>query len=675
VGDYDPSNPNFEVENPNSVAYGAKYNWKDGIYQTNGTLKVGKEKWCAGCHDNVPSVVETKTATDIVGDNTTYGYYLDAHGNATYGVKRIDVSYPQGECLHCHDVSKARVTPLIDESFEGTGYEETWTEPAGNPDEDYLHSAIPGTPTPPTGAGSQCLQSISADPGYEAYAKTAYGSEQPKTFTRFYLYVDNVGLNNNENKKIGDLQDSYGNNVFAFRLDKDSSGQLRFNLRLVYKNGSSYYDDYFNISSGTSAKWYRIEVKYDNTTGNAYCEWRVDGVSQGSWTLTTATQHYTGIQKWIFGFETSTIIKTGTIYFDLVKVRNDDWVGEEQLTGMPLHGGKLFDTTDNFCFKCHDNTTTFATTAIVNRSYSYRAGGWTSDSLDDILEAFSYPSPGSSHKLSSIKTFINGKWGYDTGSNPCAACHNPHSVQGDPANSPDATKSPSTRGYMVSRPSEHTTNYNNIWGDETGERMKDYADPKIYQAPCQYPRSSTCSYGPPTSCEPCEPDGSATKNGSNVFDSVTFCLDCHKEAIGTVSAIDWSTNGDIHGKATQVGGYQCRCADMRAPYPGNPDPAIYPNRVLSCLDCHEPHGSPNEYLLRQEVNGFQVNVLNGGPISGSKWFNFCQSCHKNLGVNHTPSINSNNDCWGCHFHGNTYPCDGYVLCDCYPLNNVTIKTF
>ncbi|HIC92592.1 MAG TPA: hypothetical protein EYP21_11185, partial [Syntrophaceae bacterium] len=49
--------------------------------------------------------------------------------------------------------------------------------------------------------------------------------------------------------------------------------------------------------------------------------------------------------------------------------------------------------TDGVCFKCHDATTTISATAIVNRSYSYRAGGWTDDTLDDILEAFTYGPP------------------------------------------------------------------------------------------------------------------------------------------------------------------------------------------------------------------------------------------------------------------------------------------
>ncbi len=62
-----------------------------------------------------------------------------------------------------------------------------------------------------------------------------------------------------------------------------------------------------------------------------------------------------------------------------------------------------------FCLKCHDNTTDPSDRTIVNRSYSYRAGGYTDETLDDIAEAFS---SASKHNLADIQTFINGKWGY-----------------------------------------------------------------------------------------------------------------------------------------------------------------------------------------------------------------------------------------------------------------------
>ena len=40
----------------NDAAVGAKENWNNGIYESTGAiLKSGKEKWCAGCHDDEPA--------------------------------------------------------------------------------------------------------------------------------------------------------------------------------------------------------------------------------------------------------------------------------------------------------------------------------------------------------------------------------------------------------------------------------------------------------------------------------------------------------------------------------------------------------------------------------------------------------------------------------------------
>jgi predicted CXXCH cytochrome family protein len=402
----DCHSPNGAFDGVNNAVIGAKPNWDQGAYQGTypGTLRSGKEKWCAGCHDNIPSVVKGTSAPDIAGNNSTYGYYLDTHGNVTYGVSRKTVIYSRGECLHCHDVSQ----------------------------------------------------------------------------------------------------------------------------------------------SG--------------------------------------------------------------------------------------HGGKLFDITDNFCFKCHDNTTNYATSAIKNRSYSYRAGGYTTDSLDDILEVFSLSS---SHKLSDIKTFINGKWGYTASSNPCDACHNPHIAQGDPVNLPDATKSPGTRGWPVSRPNQHATTYNNLWGDAANEKINNYTTK--YQAP--YRKGSTTAF---------EPDGSATQDGSNLTDFNSFCTDCHNTTYTIYSTtlgrnlrqIDW--DNEIHGKGNpeddpvNYPNYSKLCGD--APYPSG----LFSSgikKVLSCLDCHEPHGSTNVTLIRKEVNGNTLSAITSISQTGcgmgfgtsnydTSLGNLCNRCHK-----------------------------------------------
>ena len=338
----------------------------------------------------------------------------------------------------------------------------------------------------------------------------------------------------------------------------------------------------------------------------------------------------------------------------------------------------LFSANDaEFCLDCHDNTTSPSDRAVANRSYMYRAGGWTDDTVDDIREAFD---SASKHNLNDVETFINGKWGYNAESNPCTACHNQHLVQGDPEHAPDAVKTDSTRGWLVSRPSDHDGGVWELWGDDATERMNAYTSD--YQAPYRY--DSTATY---------EPDGSGTIDGSNLTDFNTFCTDCHNTTYTIYSTslgrnlrqIDWDV--EKHGKGDADGALD----EMRDPYTVTTDPlfGFYPNRVLSCLDCHEPHGSPNAYLLRDELNGellddavtsFDTGICLPKPESpGNKdigWL--CGKCHKddsNYGyganewkfLHHYPNYTSDapykrTRCYRCHVSPS--PGDEPVACGC-----------
>ncbi len=286
--------------------------------------------------------------------------------------------------------------------------------------------------------------------------------------------------------------------------------------------------------------------------------------------------------------------------------------------------------TDNFCYQCHTDVSSYQNGgAIINRSYSYRAGGWTSDTLNDVLESFSFLPADSDHNLDNILTFIDGRWEYTSNSNPCNACHNPHSAQGDPANASNSTKSSGTRGWPVSRPSLHDADDNGswgLWGDGAGEKMSDYT--ANYQAPYRF--SSSVVF---------EPDGSLTQDGSNLTDYVTFCTDCHNNTniinstdLGrNLNTFDW--NFEKHGKGATDDNLPnsnepVTCNRILAPYQvGTCGPY-----ALSCTDCHEPHGSPNLFLVRREVNSATVTVDTGtgaGPSgdANSEWINLCNKCH------------------------------------------------
>jgi hypothetical protein len=360
----------------------------------------------------------------------------------------------------------------------------------------------------------------------------------------------------------------------------------------------------------------------------------------------------------------------------------------------------LFAANDNdFCLKCHENTTNYMVTPIVNRGYSFRAGGWTSDLVDDIREVFDSTSK---HNLGDIKTFINGKWGYNADSNPCTACHNQHLAQGDPPNDPDFTKSADTRGWPVSRPRDHDGVWE-LWGDDPSEKMNDYSS-SDYQAPYRY--GSTSAY---------EPDGSGTTDGSNLTDFNTFCTDCHNTTYTIYSTslgrnlrqIDW--DAEKHGKGDADGALD----EMRNPY----DAVM--GKILSCMDCHEAHGASNVYLLREEVNGEELDgaITSFTPFcslpgtDGNQELGWlCRRCHKddsNYGgvvnqwkfvhhyTNYTPDApyartrcykchwtasGEPMSCRCCHYHGSQttdfgddYPCyaDPYVCAGREPYDRRT----
>jgi hypothetical protein len=308
---------------------------------------------------------------------------------------------------------------------------------------------------------------------------------------------------------------------------------------------------------------------------------------------------------------------------------------------------------DDFCFYCHKGTGSLQFSFDrINYNYSYWFGGdhINQTSPNNIYDAFN-PASGSSHNLQDILTFVKSKWPgtFKDESNPCNACHNPHL---------------SKRSYPIVRPSDR----NNIWGDSAGEHMSDFAAAHggQYQAPYWY--GSTVTY---------EPDGSTTTDGSNLPDYVTFCSDCHNATndiysttLGrNVSKIDWTQQnkrtypGDYHGSVTRckdVDGTADR-GSIKDPYYAAVPPPTINNFILSCTDCHEPHGAVNgqystvPYLLRKTVNGhFNKN----SPGGGWSWeAEFCRSCHN--WVSHCGGPGS---CLNCHFHNSASKCYGAWEC-------------
>ncbi len=95
---------------------GAKANWADRVYDGD-LLKPGKEKWCAGCHDEVPSVIGGVSAPNVIGNEsaatdygTGYGFYKTGHGLPAAMNYPASMEKGAGKgCLDCHSTTKTHI--------------------------------------------------------------------------------------------------------------------------------------------------------------------------------------------------------------------------------------------------------------------------------------------------------------------------------------------------------------------------------------------------------------------------------------------------------------------------------------------------------------------------------------------------------------------------------------
>jgi hypothetical protein len=330
----------------------------------------------------------------------------------------------------------------------------------------------------------------------------------------------------------------------------------------------------------------------------------------------------------------------------------------------------------NFCFYCHSDN---SGQQVLNRDYSVTFGG---DSIatgpQSIMTAFNQASY---HNLNDINSFLATEPTYSSWyaklSNPCSACHDPHLAKRNWGNLLPGSPPPSA----ISKPGLGSSGVRTLWGEVFAEVMTAYSS-ALYEAPYS---SGTAR----------EPAGVGDANGANTPDYVGFCSSCHNEVINITSTtlgrdlnrINWTDTGleqDKHGALARDGTYDG--ADrLRDPYAFSA--TTYSNFILSCLDCHEAHGSENIALLRRRINGENLDgVVTDvstetmgyvcmrchtddqtagviGAIQPNTWEHVhhltldapysqgtCNNCHDS-GSNHI-------DCRTCHFHGGTDVGDG-----------------
>lgn len=312
-----------------------------------------------------------------------------------------------------------------------------------------------------------------------------------------------------------------------------------------------------------------------------------------------------------------------------------------------------YSESDNFCFYCHNDST--SAQVVLNNDYSQNFG-CAPQGPTTIMAAMNLRSY---HNLYDVWNFAKDEFSwFTTSANPCDACHNPHLAKRNWAHAQDPTYS------AISKPSDHFT----LWG--TSETMGSSYSTR-YQPP--YCSSSLTNREPAASTD-------AVAGRANTPDYVDFCITCHSTTNTIYSTslgrnlipIDWSITGNKHGLRPMDGS-----VGTKAPYDPTSSATDF---VLSCLDCHEAHGSANVMLLRRRANGSDLtssitslavkeigliclkchkdDTAYGGSanrweavhhlISDAPYLEFqCGSCHSG-----TPSSNPV-PCQNCHTHSGT----------------------
>ena len=135
------------------------------------------------------------------------------------------------------------------------------------------------------------------------------------------------------------------------------------------------------------------------------------------------------------------------------------------------------------------------------------------------------------------------------------------------------------------------------------------------------------------------------------------CFQCHKDRRAQIfrsshmplrqGKITCSNCHNPHGSATEAllrensindNCYKCH-AEKRGPFLFEHAPVRQ-----NCLSCHDPHGTTNEYLLKvsrprlcAECHGFGHGGLTSGPLSVETFARSCQNCHTAIHGSNSPS--------------------------------------
>jgi len=225
---------------------------------------------------------------------------------------------------------------FFDEKFEGTGYEEIWSESLGagcTINEDAASSDV----SSPTGWGTQCLKIITANAtGNMVYVA---GSDVAVTYTRIEaIFTDLSNLTSDDQYFII----AFGSNGilsnYTWRLLIYRASGVNYILFDPFYDGSGHPDVAAVAAEDTR---YRFEVRWD-TANNLY-ECKINGTSVRNGSLTTGSVQLGAL---VIG-DNGTGGRGWTGYFDLIAIDDAAWVGSELITGSSCWGHSTDVTQDN----------------------------------------------------------------------------------------------------------------------------------------------------------------------------------------------------------------------------------------------------------------------------------------------------------------------------------------
>jgi len=228
-------------------------------------------------------------------------------------------------------------TYSLKESFEGTGYENSWTEDEGGGTHVLEDNTGPGSL--PSGGGSQCLQLNNSDPDRDwddARACWQAGTAITTFYLRFWLYIVEDTLANTEIADIAGFNYAGGDGMEVIQIYKNAT-QMELRLH-YYDKGFGQWANSTSLNIST-AQWYRIDLYYLGDNSAPYegkYTFRVDGNViedhaanlrlTGGIGINCALDPKQGLQ-FCLGDCAGGAVAIMTIDFDCICVKIDDWPG------------------------------------------------------------------------------------------------------------------------------------------------------------------------------------------------------------------------------------------------------------------------------------------------------------------------------------------------------------